>query len=52
MKFHIDYFATISFIFLFLTSCQKDKTPPIIRIYSEVYNETQAMRERYSSCLI
>jgi formylglycine-generating enzyme required for sulfatase activity len=44
MKFHIDYFATISFIFLFLTSCQKDKTPPIIRIYSDVYNETQAMR--------
>jgi hypothetical protein len=25
-------------------SCQKDKTPPIIRIYSAVYNETQAMR--------
>lgn len=25
-------------------SCQKDKTPPIIRIYSDIYNETQAMR--------
>jgi hypothetical protein len=40
--------SIISGIFMILAiiviSCQKDKTPPIIRIYSVIYNETQAMR--------
>lgn len=33
------------FVLLIVTyGCQKDKTPPIIRIYSEVYNENQTMK--------